>query len=148
MKSRALLILLVNLYLQSREFRKQKLIKLLLKQPKLYIRCKVNLLLSKVPLGFTSAAEIYQQRQDLLKITTGSSELDKLLEGGFETGSITEMLLFRSFKQTFISFGEFRTGKTQLCHTLAGIITHIIMNKSHLSTSSPKQRRGRKMYVH
>lgn len=27
--------------------------------------------------------------------------------GGIETGSITEM------------FGEFRTGKTQLCHTLA-----------------------------
>lgn len=28
-------------------------------------------------------------------------------EGGIETGSITEI------------FGEFRTGKTQLCHTLA-----------------------------
>ena len=32
------------------------------------------------------------------KITTGSKELDKLLNGGFETGSITEL------------FGEFRTG--------------------------------------
>jgi hypothetical protein len=31
---------------------------------------------------------------------------DKLLEGGVETGSITEV------------FGEFRTGKTQLAHTL------------------------------
>lgn len=30
-----------------------------------------------------------------------------LSAGGIETGSITEM------------FGEFRTGKTQLCHTLA-----------------------------
>ena len=30
-----------------------------------------------------------------------------LYVGGIETGSITEM------------FGEFRTGKTQLCHTLA-----------------------------
>ena len=39
-------------------------------------------------------------------ITTGSSELDALLKGGVETGSITEI------------FGEFRTGKTQLCHTL------------------------------
>ncbi|KAL1243711.1 DNA repair protein [Trichinella spiralis] len=38
---------------------------------------------------------------------TGSKELDKLLQGGIETGSITEV------------FGEFRTGKTQLCHTLA-----------------------------
>lgn len=40
-------------------------------------------------------------------MSTGSTELDKLLGGGIETGSITEM------------FGEFRTGKTQLCHTLA-----------------------------
>ncbi|TPP65742.1 DNA repair protein RAD51, partial [Fasciola gigantica] len=39
--------------------------------------------------------------------TTGSKELDKLLQGGIETGSITEL------------FGEFRTGKTQICHTLA-----------------------------
>jgi DNA repair protein RAD51 len=39
-------------------------------------------------------------------LTTGSVELDKLLEGGIETGSITEV------------FGEFRTGKTQLAHTL------------------------------
>lgn len=39
-------------------------------------------------------------------LTTGSRELDGLLKGGIETGSITEM------------FGEFRTGKTQLCHTL------------------------------
>jgi len=39
-------------------------------------------------------------------LTTGSKELDKLLGGGIETGSITEI------------FGEFRTGKTQLCHTL------------------------------
>ena len=41
------------------------------------------------------------------QVTTGSKELDKLLNGGIETGSITEM------------FGEFRTGKSQLCHTLA-----------------------------
>ena len=41
------------------------------------------------------------------QITTGSKELDKLLNGGIETGSITEM------------FGEFRTGKSQLCHTMA-----------------------------
>lgn len=59
-----------------------------------------------VPLGFTTATEYYKRRQDLIHITTGSKELDKLLGGGIETGSITEM------------FGEFRTGKTQLCHTL------------------------------
>ena len=32
---------------------------------------------------------------------------DHVIAGGIETGSITEI------------FGEFRTGKTQLCHTLA-----------------------------
>ncbi|MFN9952430.1 MAG: DNA repair and recombination protein RadA, partial [bacterium] len=42
----------------------------------------------------------------MVTLSTGSVELDKLLGGGIETGSITEV------------FGEFRTGKTQLCHTL------------------------------
>lgn len=39
-------------------------------------------------------------------LTTGSKCLDTLLGSGIETGTITEI------------FGEFRTGKTQLCHTL------------------------------
>lgn len=60
-----------------------------------------------VPMGFTTANDFHQRRQEIVYITTGSKELDKLLGGGFETGSITEI------------FGEFRTGKTQVCHTLA-----------------------------
>ncbi|XP_030201080.1 DNA repair protein RAD51 homolog 1 isoform X1 [Gadus morhua] len=60
-----------------------------------------------VPMGFTTATEFHQRRAEIIQISTGSKELDKLLMGGMETGSITEM------------FGEFRTGKTQLCHTLA-----------------------------
>eukprot|EP00004_Rigifila_ramosa_P015476 TRINITY_DN3591_c0_g1_i1.p1 TRINITY_DN3591_c0_g1~~TRINITY_DN3591_c0_g1_i1.p1 ORF type:complete len:375 (+),score=122.41 TRINITY_DN3591_c0_g1_i1:60-1127(+) len=59
-----------------------------------------------VPMGFTTASEYHKQRSELIQLSTGSKELDKLLEGGIETGSITEI------------FGEFRTGKTQLCHTL------------------------------
>eukprot|EP00180_Rhodochaete_pulchella_P001889 Plantae.Rhodophyta-Rhodochaete_pulchella.ctg28342.p1 GENE.Plantae.Rhodophyta-Rhodochaete_pulchella.ctg28342~~Plantae.Rhodophyta-Rhodochaete_pulchella.ctg28342.p1 ORF type:complete len:342 (-),score=57.67 Plantae.Rhodophyta-Rhodochaete_pulchella.ctg28342:440-1465(-) len=59
-----------------------------------------------VPMGFTSATEVHAQREDIVMLSTGSTELDKLLAGGIETGSITEL------------FGEFRTGKTQLCHTL------------------------------
>ena len=42
-----------------------------------------------------------------MHITTGSKNLDALLGGGIETGAITEF------------FGEFRTGKSQICHTLA-----------------------------
>ena len=58
-------------------------------------------------MGFSTATEFHQKRSEIIQLTTGSRELDKLLGGGIETGSITEM------------FGEFRTGKTQLCHTLA-----------------------------
>ncbi|XP_077998308.1 DNA repair protein RAD51 homolog A [Glandiceps talaboti] len=60
-----------------------------------------------IPMGFTTATLFHQQRSEIIQVTTGSKELDKLLQGGIETGSITEI------------FGEFRTGKTQLCHTLA-----------------------------
>lgn len=52
-----------------------------------------------VPMGFTTATEYHQKRSEIIQLTTGSKELDKLLGGGIETGSITEM------------FGEFRTGK-------------------------------------
>ena len=47
-----------------------------------------------------------EERKKLTRITSGSKELDNLLGGGFESNSITEL------------FGEFRTGKTQICHTL------------------------------
>ncbi|KAJ1982833.1 recombinase rad51 [Dimargaris cristalligena] len=60
-----------------------------------------------VPMGFTTATEFHLKRAELVSISTGAKDLDKLLGGGIETGSITEI------------FGEFRTGKSQLCHTLA-----------------------------
>lgn len=60
-----------------------------------------------VPMGFTTATDFHKRRSELICLTTGSKQLDTLLGGGIETGSITEV------------FGEFRTGKSQLCHTLA-----------------------------
>jgi DNA repair protein RAD51 len=57
-------------------------------------------------MDFKTAADALEDRKNVVQLTTGSVELDKLLEGGIETGSLTE------------AFGEFRTGKTQLCHTL------------------------------
>ena len=60
-----------------------------------------------VPLGFTTASMVQAVRESTIMISTGSSKLDELLGGGFESGSLTEI------------YGEFRTGKTQLCHTLA-----------------------------
>jgi meiotic recombination protein DMC1 len=57
-------------------------------------------------MGFITGVEMLAKRKEVIKITTGSTALDELLGGGIETMSITE------------AFGEFRTGKTQLCHTL------------------------------
>lgn len=45
-------------------------------------------------------------RGDIIKVSTGCKEFDDVLEGGFETGTITEV------------YGENRSGKTQLMHTL------------------------------
>jgi len=59
-----------------------------------------------VPMRMVSAAEMLQMRRNMVQLTTGSAQLDRLLRGGIETGQITEI------------FGEFRCGKTQLCHTL------------------------------
>lgn len=58
-------------------------------------------------LGFINGLEYLEKRKEVLTITTGSQKLDELLQGGIESMSITEI------------FGEFRTGKTQLAHTLA-----------------------------
>lgn len=69
-----------------------------------------------VPLGFCSATDAYKMRQDLIYLTTGSSSLDNLIGGGIETGSITEV------------YGEFRTGKTQLCHTLC-VTSQLLINQ-------------------
>lgn len=66
-----------------------------------------NFLLSVGNMGITTASFVHKQRAELISITTGSRNLDKILGCGIETGSITEL------------FGEFRTGKSQLCHTLA-----------------------------
>jgi DNA repair protein RAD51 len=59
-----------------------------------------------VSLGFQTATSRLESMKDMIMISTGSNALDTLLGGGIETGSLTEI------------FGEFRTGKTQLCHTL------------------------------
>ncbi|GAA5887455.1 hypothetical protein JCM6882_002536 [Rhodosporidiobolus microsporus] len=60
-----------------------------------------------IPMGFTTATEFHARRADLVTITTGSTALDNILGGGIETGAITEL------------YGEFRTGKSQICHQLA-----------------------------
>jgi DNA repair protein RadA len=58
-------------------------------------------------IGFVSAQEFLEQRKKISTITTGTKNLDQLLGGGIETRGITEF------------FGEFRTGKTQICLQLS-----------------------------
>ncbi|KAH7298259.1 hypothetical protein KP509_25G033900 [Ceratopteris richardii] len=56
--------------------------------------------------GYVTGNEILNRRKCVVHITTGSHALDEILGGGIETLALTEV------------FGEFRTGKTQLAHTL------------------------------
>lgn len=56
--------------------------------------------------NFVSATEIYKRRKAIERIATGSRSLDDLLAGGIETQAVTEF------------YGEFGSGKTQICHTL------------------------------
>lgn len=91
-----------RIYAKSKVFLKQKLTK----SKKLQIRLWYKLFLNSKDSGFVTAMEYSIKRQQVVKITTGSSDLDKLIGGGVQTMSITE------------AFGEFRTGKTQLSLTL------------------------------
>ena len=54
--------------------------------------------------SFVTATSLYSKRRD--RISTGAKSFDDLLGGGVETKAVTEV------------YGEFGTGKTQLCHTL------------------------------
>jgi DNA repair protein RadA len=55
---------------------------------------------------FTTAKEVWERRQGMLRCLTGSKNLDGILGGGIETQALTELV------------GEFGTGKTQICLTL------------------------------
>jgi DNA repair protein RadA len=55
---------------------------------------------------FCTAEEVLERRKTLVRLTTGSENLDAFLKGGVETQAITEIA------------GEFGSGKSQICHTL------------------------------
>ncbi len=59
-----------------------------------------------MPFQFIRGDELLKMRQKVLRLTTGSSMLDKLLGGGIESQSITEF------------YGEYGSGKSQICHQL------------------------------
>jgi len=60
-----------------------------------------------IEVSWVTARELAELKKTVGRITTGSRSLDKLIGGGVETQSITEF------------FGEYGSGKSQLCHQLA-----------------------------
>lgn len=62
---------------------------------------------ANLEMDFASGDEMMRRREQMIKITTGSKELDKLMGGGFETAAITE------------AYGQYGSGKSQIAHTLA-----------------------------
>ena len=121
-------------------------------------------------MGFTTATTIAEQRGDIVQITTGCKELDSILEGmsiqlndilrgqkfpcpglqgysqwkissildagGLETGSITEI------------YGEFRCGKTQLCHTLCVTCQVRVCQSDAYAKSNEESTNARVLVVH
>ena len=66
----------------------------------------IRLARSSIAVSFIRADELLKMRQNILRLTTGSRELDELLGGGLETQTITEL------------YGEYGSGKSQVCHQL------------------------------
>jgi RecA/RadA recombinase len=61
----------------------------------------------ELDLGFDSAKDRYDDRQEMQRITTGCEEFDEILGGGVETQAITEV------------YGEYGSAKTQVSHQLS-----------------------------
>jgi len=61
---------------------------------------------SSISVAFVRADELLKMRQSVLRLTTGSKPLDRMVDGGLETQTITEF------------YGEYGTGKSQICHQL------------------------------
>jgi len=57
--------------------------------------------------GFVTCSQLVVRMKNRFSLASGAAKLDQMLGGGVESCSITEF------------FGEFRCGKTQICHALA-----------------------------
>jgi len=67
----------------------------------------INASRNELKMGFESGDELLKKAEMVERIHTGSKELDVLLGGGVETGSITEM------------YGAYASGKSALAHFLS-----------------------------
>ena len=65
---------------------------------------------------FLTADDMLEKRNEISRYSTGSSNFDTFLNGGFETQSITEIA------------GEFGSGKSQICQTLCAAAISLMEN--------------------
>lgn len=70
-------------------------------------RKMINAARDAMSMGFSTGQEMLEKRSRVIKIKSGSSAVDEMLEGGFETSAIVEC------------FGEFGSCKSQIGHQLA-----------------------------
>ena len=61
---------------------------------------------SNMGVSFIRADELLKMRQNVSRLSTGSKALDKMVDGGLETQTISEF------------YGEYGSGKSQICHQL------------------------------
>jgi DNA repair protein RadA len=61
---------------------------------------------TSIGVSFIRADQLLKQRQSVARLTTGSKAINKLVDGGLETQTITEF------------YGEYGCGKSQICHQL------------------------------
>ncbi len=73
-------------------------------------------------LGMTDFIQAKDIDENVEFITTGSSELNKILGGGFQTGKLTEV------------YGPFKSGKTALAHTIS-VTSQLSVKNGGLNTS-------------
>ncbi|MGC2309017.1 MAG: ATPase domain-containing protein, partial [Nitrososphaeraceae archaeon] len=66
---------------------------------------------------FVTADFVLEKRKSMLRCSTGSKSLDELLLGGIETQAVTEF------------YGEFGSGKSQICHTLCAMASRPLSEK-------------------
>lgn len=60
-----------------------------------------------IALAFVRADELMKMRENVIRLTSGSKQMDELIGGGIETQTITEL------------YGEYGVGKSVMCHQLA-----------------------------
>ena len=84
-------------------------------------RKMINAARNNLDMGFTSGADLLEKRNTIIRIPTGSKSFDAMINGGMESGGITEC------------YGQFGSGKSALAHQLA--INGLFVNEEGEPTS-------------